>query len=445
MAEQSRGWLRSVAIVVVAALLLSGISALVVRQSAPPPPLGPILASQAQVSAPAAIKALREDIAGYEPLAKAGNDWLYWATVAQDALALASLTGNYDDYALTERSLDEAFKIASKYAGPHALLAGFNFSVHRLDATEAALDEISQYALAEPREKQAEYIAIRGDLALYRGNYAVALVAYDKAAKDGAAPSALCRKALLENWMGHSEAAFALVDACEAAASTRTPQFAASAAMQRGIIELGRGKWAAATAHFKTAEKHFPGHWMTAMRLAQMRALGGNVDGAIAEFEKIADATGNPDPMDILAGLYRAKGDAPRSKAWAARAGVLWAARIKQFPEAAAAHALEHELAFGDPKRALMLATINVKARPFAESYIGLGKAWLANGRPDYAVALVEKVNRSGWRTSQQYLLLAEAQSILGNSAAAEAAKAEAIRINPRAGERNPAFAWLDH
>jgi predicted Zn-dependent protease len=445
MAQHSRGWLRSAAIVVVVALLLAGVSALVVQQSAPPPPLGPILASQAQVSAPAAIKALRDDIAGYEPLANGGNDWLYWATVAQDALALAPLTGSYDDYETAERALTGAFKIASKNAGPHALLAGFNFSVHRLDASEAALDEIGKYALADPPERQAEYLAMRGDIALYRGNYPTARAAYAKAAKEGAAPSALCRQALLEDWTGKPDAALASVDACEAAASTRTPQFAASAAMQRGVIELGRGKWTAATAHFKAAEKHFPGHWMTAMRLAQMRALGGDVKGAIAAFEQIAEATGNPDPMDILAGLYRAKGDAPRSKAWAARASAIWAVRTKQFPEAAAAHALEHELAFGDPKAALALATINVRARPFAESYIGLGKAWLANGRPDYAVALAEKINRSGWKTPQQYLLLAEAQSILGDSGAAKAAMAEAIRINPRAGDRNPAFAWLDH
>ena len=442
--KQSRGWRRAIAPVVIASLALAAL-VILNKPDAPPRALGPILGSPAQSSSPAAMKALRENIAGYEPLARAGNDWLYWGTVAQDSLGLAQLSGDYDDFARAERSLAEAFKIAADRAGPHSLLASFNFSVHRLSASEAALDQINRYALPDPAYKQAEYLAMRGDIALYRGDYVKALAAYQKAAIDGVPASALCRQALLESWMGKPDQALATIDACELAASTRTPQFAASAAMQRGVIELNRGKWDVALTHFKSAEKHFPGHWLTAMRLAQIRALGGDIDGAIADFTAIANATNNPDPMDILAGLYRTTGNSAASKAWAARASTLWAKRIAQFPEAAAGHALEHELAFGDPKAALKLAKINVRARPFAESYLGLAKAWLANGRPDFTVALVEKVNQSGWVSTQQYLLLSEAQSIRGQADKSEAARMMAIKINPRAGERNPAFKWLDH
>lgn len=444
MSKQLRGWFRPAAIVLLATLALAAL-VILSKPNAPPRTFGPVLGSPAQSSAPAAIQSLRENIAGYEPIARAGNDWLYWGTIAQDSLGLAQLTGDYDEFARAESALDEAFKIAADRAGPHALLASFNFSVHRLGASEAALDQTKRYALPDPPHQQAEYVSMRGDIALYRGDYDAARVAYAKAAIDGAPASALCRRALLESWMGEPEAALATIDACELAPTTRTPQFAASAAMQRGVIELNRGNWDAARAHFKSAEKHFPGHWMTTMRLAQMRALGGDIDGAIVDFTAIANQTNNPEPMDILAGLYRAQGDAAVSKTWATRAGTLWAKRIRQFPEAAAGHALEHELAFGDPKAALALAKINVRARPFAESYLGLAKAWLANGRPDFTVALVEKVNQSGWVSTQQYLLLSEAQAIRGQADKSEAARMMAIKINPRAGERNSAFSWLDH
>lgn len=446
MAKHSRDGLRSATLIIVASLGLAAIAMLSGwAVTTRPRPLGPILGSAAQSSAPAAIRSLREDVAGYEPLARAGNDWLYWGTVAQDELGLAQLTGSYDDYARAEHALDEAFTIAADRAGPHALLASFHFSVHQLAKSQAALDQIERYALPDPPYKQAEYLAMRGDIALYRGNYGAAQAAYQKAAVDGAPASALCRQALLESWMGKADDALKSIDECEAAPSTRTPQFAASAAMQRGIIELNRGNWKAARMHFNASEAHFPAHWMTQMRLAQMRALGGDVDGAIADFTAIAAHTNNPEPMDILAGLHRAKGDALISKTWATRAGTLWAKRMSQFPEAAAAHALEHELAFGDPKAALALAKINVKARPFAESYLGLAKAWLANGRPDLTIALVEQVNRSGWVSTQQFLLLSEAQSIRGQADKSEAARMMATKINPRAGERNPAFSWLDH
>ncbi len=444
MNKQLRGWFRPAAVVLLATLALAAL-VILSKPNAVPRKLGPILGSPAQSSAPAAIKALRDDIAGYEPIARAGNDWLYWGTIAQDSLGLAQLSGNYDDFARAQRSLDEAFKIAADRAGPHALLASFNFSVHRLHASEAALDQTKRYALPDPPHQQAEYLAMRGDIALYSGDYAKALASYAKAAVDGAPTSALCRRALLESWMGKADEALATIDACELSPATRTPQFAASTAMQRGIIELNRGNWDAARAHFTSSEKAFPGHWVTRMRLAQMRALCGDVDGAIVDFTVIANQTNNPEPMDILAGLYRAKGNAAASKTWATRAGALWAKRMKQFPEAAAGHALEHELVFGDPKAALALAKINVRARPFAESYLGLGKAWLANGRPDFTVALIEKVIRSGWVSTQQYLLLSEAQAIRGQADNSEAARMMAIQINPRAGDRNPAFNWLDH
>ncbi|MFM2100398.1 MAG: hypothetical protein RLZZ366_1937, partial [Pseudomonadota bacterium] len=140
-----------------------------------------------------------------------------------------------------------------------------------------------------------------------------------------------------------------------------------------------------------------------------------------------------------------AAGDAPQSRAWAARAALIWQQRLKQLPEASYAHALEHELAFGNSKRALAYAARNVNARPFGDAYIGLAKAWIANGRPDYAAALGEKVRRSGWNTVQLHLMLADAYALLARGSDAEAEREAATALNRHALEVNSAFAWLDH
>ena len=42
---------------------------------------------------------------------------------------------------------------------------------------------------------------------------------------------------------------------------------------------------------------------------------------------------------------------------------------------------MEHELAFGEPRRALDLALKDHAARPYAGTQIALGWAWLANNR----------------------------------------------------------------
>jgi tetratricopeptide (TPR) repeat protein len=174
-------------------------------------------------------------------------------------------------------------------------------------------------------------------------------------------------------------------------------------------------------------------------------ALDGKLPDALARFEAIATSLDAPEAMDILAGLYRAQGDAAASNRWAARAGSIWQSRLKLLPEAAWAHVAEHELAFGSPRTALGFAGKNARIRPDAAALLLLAKAWIANGRADYALALCRKIERSGWVSAEQWLVRADALSLLGRGDEMRAAQDRAKALNPRALERNPAFAWLDH
>jgi hypothetical protein len=407
--------------------------------------LGPISGSAAQSSAAGARIELDARISGYSLAAKASNDWSMWGTLAEAQLARARLTGNYADYGAAARSLDESFARAAKGSGPLQLKAGLGLAVHRLADAEAALNTIDHYALADPPGQRAEQRAMRGDIALYRGDYAGARQLYGAAATLGGGPSASCRIGNLDSLMGQYDAALVQFDRCEASVPVRTPQFAANVEMSRGAVELARGNWEGAAAHFGRADSLFPGHWLTAMRLAQVQALRGDPKGAMAAFTRIATETGNPEPMDVLAGLNRAAGDAVQSRTWAARAEAIWQQRVTLLPEASYAHALEHELAFGNSKRALAYAARNVKARPYGDAYIALARAWIANGRPDFGAAIGAKVKRSGWDSVQLHLMLTDAYALLGRGSDAEDERSAATALNRHALETNSAFAWLDH
>src|SRR3546814_17364401 len=56
-----------------------------------------------------------------------------------------------------------------------------DFTLHRLAGAERALDSMDAYAVPPGRIERAEMIAMRGDIAFYRGRYAEALAAYAQA------------------------------------------------------------------------------------------------------------------------------------------------------------------------------------------------------------------------------------------------------------------------
>jgi tetratricopeptide (TPR) repeat protein len=149
--------------------------------------------------------------------------------------------------------------------------------------------------------------------------------------------------------------------------------------------------------------------------------------------------------MDALAGLYRAQGDFPRSKAWSDRAGAIWQTRLRHIPEAAWGHAIEHELAFGDPARALDLALKDYAARPYGGSAIALAWAYMANNRPADALRTVDKVLASPWVSADQHIVAAQAHALLGESDAADGERQKALAINPRSLDRDAAQIWFGH
>ena len=114
-------------------------------------------------------------------------------------------------------------------------------------------------------------------------------------------------------------------------------------------------------------------------------------------------------------------------------------------PEAAYGHALEHELVLGDPATALTLARQNMAARPYGDSISTLGWALLANNRPAEARDLIEALNRTEWRTAQQFVALSQAYAMLGDGNRSATAREAALTINPRAFDPAAPLIWFGH
>ena len=358
------------------------------------------------------------------------DQWLMHEILASEYLAKAQLSGSYDDYAAAERALDDAFKVAVAGSGPHMVRASLEFTMHRLAGAERQLDAIGRYAVPPDRGERAEIAAMRGDIAFYRGQYSQALAYYDQA--DALAPdTASFRRAIHAARTGNPDRALALFTQAESAYRSPSPQTRAYFALQRGIVELDRGRLDEAMEYFRRADRLFPGRWLIEEHIAEVLTLQGKISEAESLYRDIIGSTGHPEFIDALAGIAAAKGETATAARLYAQSSAIWARRLKQFPEATFGHAIDHCMARKDWPCALQLAQKNHQARPFGEAKIALARALLGSGQISQARAMIETVLASPWRTTDLHRAASEiyAASGLATQARAQARLASATAI----------------
>lgn len=367
------------------------------------------------------------------------DGWLVHDAAARAWLWRARLTGSYDDYAAARAALWRGFARAAPRTGPHETGAALALAMHRLDEAERHLDAIKAYAVPPSGGELAETISMRGDVALYRGDYAAALAAYDEA--DKVVPgSSDFRRAIYYSRMGRSDLAEDYYDRAERALPFPTPQVRARFELQRGILYLESGRWDEALARFHKADAMFPGYWLIEEHIAEITALKGDLEAAERLYRGIVRRTGHPEFMDALAGIAAQRGDKTGEAAWLRRADQVWRERLRLFPEAAYGHAIDHCVQKGDWTCALALARRNHEARPYGDAKIALARALLHNGQSDEASAMIETVLASAWRVPAAHSVAAEIYAARGASDDADRQRRLALAMDPHALDGMRAF-----
>lgn len=432
------------------AVMLVGLGSVVVdrlrSRPGPPDPLpaevkpwfGPKTHAEALAAADLAIAG------GRERLGIAPHEWLRMEMLARALVTRYRLSGSYADLAEADALLDKAMASIPSPGGPSLSRAEVSVQVHRLEAAEAGLTRFAAQAAEPEAEEAAAVWNLRGDIAFQRGQMNAARTDYAKAQDlDNNAAVAL-RQANLELHGGNAELARRRVNAV-----LRAPKLSravkAQVALQRAAIAYATGDWKAAGVWVRFADAFFPGHWLAQAHLAQQQALEGDVNGAIARYTAIAERTGLPEVMDALAHLLRLQGRGAESRRWADKAGPLWAERMRLLPEAAALHVAEHELALGDPARALVIAKADAARRPHGAALVLLARAQLLTGDAKAALATLDQAQATGWHTAQIWAERADVLDALGQEGEAEDAREEAIALNPRAADPAAQYIWFGH
>jgi len=385
------------------------------------PGFGPATFDAALATSNVAIEGARAGLATHP------DEWLRMEMLARALAARHRLTADAADLAEADRLLSRALALAPWPAGPALTAAETALSAHDLDRAEQALARFDASAVPAPPDEQTAAGSLRCEIAFQRGEVPSA---QQWCSGDGDL-AGLLRRANLVAGTGDLGEAIRIVER-QLRRPRIPPQALATMALQRASLALaagdreGSGKWA------RTAERVFPGYWLSEAYVAQQLALEGKREEALLRYAALAERTGNPDVLDALAALAAADGQATEARDWAKRAGVAWEARSRLLPLAYASHHGEHELLRGDRRRGLALLEGDYRRRPYPPAIVHYGFALWRSGDAARALDVVRQGEAAGFVAADMKLLEAVALGSLGRAAEAAEALSEARAINPR-------------
>lgn len=367
------------------------------------------------------------------------GSWLAREWVAQAYLERADLSGSYRDYQAAEAWLDQAFAIAGE-AGPFTTRARLHYRLHRLAESAADVEEAEQQLLITDSHATA-LLGLRGDLAFQRGRYSEALAAYQAVVARQPDATSLFRLASFQAHTGNLPEAQRFLS--EALLRARgSPQLTAFLQLHLGLLELERGRYREALAHYQLADAAFQGWWLIDEHLAEVFALQGHNEQAREAYRAVIANSDRPEYLDALALLALADNRLEEARALIAQAEALHLSQLEAFPEASYGHALDHFLLFErGAVVALELAEQNAALRPNGEAKMRLAQALLKAGQLPAAREVIEQALASEHDSAELHATAAFIFTALGDRAGAARERAAAEAINPYALAN---LAWLE-
>jgi tetratricopeptide (TPR) repeat protein len=367
-------------------------------------------------------------------MANAPTDWGHRENLAVTLFERGKLTGSFADLDQASREIDLAAGLAPDPGLVGIAAASIAASLHEQERAARFLAAAKAMRNAADPAIGSALVLIEADQQFYQGNYAAARRGYQRAANAGDRAGRLVRLAIWHQHHGDfPQAQRDYAAAAADAAAQLSPLALARILLMAGGSALQNGVWANARRLFERADRIFPGYWLAQAHVAQIDAAQGNLAKAEARYRRILTEHFDPDVMEALAAVRGAIGQAGEAQLWTARAEAIVAQRYQRFPLAYADHRLDAALTAGDADSALAMARQNVGNRAYGDAQIGLARARFAAGDAAAAKRILRDVEASGWRSAEQYAVLAEVCAALRDAACQRVARKRMLAINPRA------------
>lgn len=370
---------------------------------------------------------------GFEKLAaKAPKNRLHQERLAGIYMQRARLTGSYEDYAKAEAAIGRAFDLTA-VGGTFMLRAKLHYTLHRLPQAREDFEKAKPITQRTP-DAVAGIEAFEANLALQAGDDDKAATHFEASLATKRNTSNLSSMAVFQWKTGDFDEAEELFREALKHYHGKPMEPRAWIHLNLGLLDLDRGRYDDALAHYREAESFLKGYWLIDEHIAEILTLQGKTEEAKALYLDIIERTNNPEFMDAMAGIAFEAGNDDEGKAWVVKARKRYEEQMAQFPEAAYGHALGHYLEFGDdPAYALELAQKNYALRPNLEAAVMLAQAHLKAGDAKSAEKALKPTLKSDFKSAELYATAAEVQATLGNEKQAQAFIAQAKAIDPTA------------
>jgi tetratricopeptide (TPR) repeat protein len=226
----------------------------------------------------------------------------------------ASLTGDFAELEVAEDAIGRAIAQVGNAADLYFVKANLDFKFHRLADVKRDLE--MDAGLRDSLQARA----IRADLDFQEGRYDDAREGYEAAIRDDRTWDNLARLAYFKFKMNDREGAESLYAEAADELTAKEMRHYSWVELQRGVLDLTRGRYEEAEAHYRRAERAFSGHWQTAEHLAELLAARGELEEAEALYRKVVARVPRPELYQALGELYALMGKHEQAEAWHERA-----------------------------------------------------------------------------------------------------------------------------
>ena len=346
-------------------------------------------------------------------------------SLAYRHLQRASLTGEFADLALAEAAIVEGLEVSGRWPDLWLARANLDFRLHRLDAVRRDLAMLDGLAV------DSQATALRADLCFQTGQYDAARRGYEAAIEEDPTWANLARLAHFVAKMGDVDEAHRLYARAADEITAKEMRSYAWVELQRGLLELQRGRYDEASVHYSRATRAYSGFWTCDEHVAELLAATGRFDDAVALYLDVISRVSRPELKQALGDLYAFVGDHVQSERWrrAARGAFLESA------ERGEVHYLHH-LAdvcadLGETADAVVWARRDLDLRANYATQAALAWALHRDGQSSEAAELVERALQSGVRDAR---LLRTAATVYAAAGRAD----EGGRLGRAAVERDP-------
>jgi tetratricopeptide (TPR) repeat protein len=340
----------------------------------------------------------------------------------------ASLTGSAADLRVTETAIDRAIQEIGPLADLYLLKANLDFRLHRLGKTSHGLSTLSRFT------GNAQVVALKASLAFQQGEYTAAKRGYLSAVEKNPTWDNLARLAYWEAKFGDPDLADGLYGQAQNEMSAKEMRSYAWVELQRGLLDLSRGRYENAMAHYQKAGKAYSGYWLVDEHMAELLGATRRFEAAASLYASVVARAPLPELHQRLGDLYAFMGKPDRAKPWhdKALAGYLDSAargEVNYYHHLSAFYAD----ARGDGAEAVEWAEKDVALRPNFATQDALAWALYRAGRFEGARKISREALSSGVKDAHMFFHAAMIHLAAGNTD-------EGKQLLKKAGEINPGY-----